>query len=185
MIVTFVFCIADIEKVIIESTSVFPYVGVFQATTGSTAGATTMTALLVALTCATCLSTLAAASRQAWSFGRDEGLPFSAWFRKVSTLNDVGRNANLMFSQITTLGVPIPLNAIWVSLTITIVLSFINLGSTAAFNSIVGLLAGSGGFAYFISIGCVLLKRIRGEELPVGRWSLGRLAIPVNAFALC
>ena len=98
MIVTFVFCITDIEKMINDSTSCFPYVGVFQAAIGSTAGATTMMALLVALTCATCLSTLAAASRQAWPFGRDEGLPFSSWFRKVNTLNDVGRNANLMSS---------------------------------------------------------------------------------------
>ena len=83
------------------------------------------------------------------------------------------------------MGTPIPLNALLFSLSITIILSLINLGSTAAFNSIVGLLAGSGGVAYFISIGCVFLKRIRGDKLPIGRWSLGRLAIPINVCAVC
>ena len=35
-----------------------------------------------------------------------------------------------------------------------------------------------------ISIGCVLLKRIKGEPLPHARWSLGRFGIAINAFAL-
>ena len=83
------------------------------------------------------------------------------------------------------LGTPIPLNAILFSLSITVVLSFINLGSSTAFNSIVGLLAGSGGVSYAISIGCVLLKRLRKEELPPSKFSLGRFAIPINAFAVC
>lgn len=89
-----------------------------------------------------------------------------------------------MSAQIANVGTPIPLNAVVFSLAITVILSLINLGSTTAFNSIVGLLAGSGGVSYAISIGCVLLKRLRGEALPVGRWSLGKLGIPVNAFAM-
>lgn len=91
MIVTFVFCITDIETMIIDSTAVFPYIGVFYAATSSKAGATAMTALLAAMNFAACLSTLAAASRQAWSFGRDEGLPFSHWFRKASHLVSCSR----------------------------------------------------------------------------------------------
>ena len=34
-----------------------------------------------------------------------------------------------------------------------------------------------------ISIGCVLLKRIKGEPLPHARWSLGRYGIWINGFA--
>ena len=93
MIITFVFCITDIQSMIVESTSAFPFVGVFYAVTGSTAGTTVMTALLVAMNMAACLSTLAAASRQTWSFGRDEGLPFSEWFRKVSDSFDLDLTA--------------------------------------------------------------------------------------------
>lgn len=36
-----------------------------------------------------------------------------------------------------------------------------------------------------LSIGCVLLKRLKGEPLPPARWSLGRFGIPINAFAFC
>jgi choline transport protein len=34
-----------------------------------------------------------------------------------------------------------------------------------------------------ISIGCVLLRRLRGQELPLARWSLGRFGLPINMFA--
>ena len=37
---------------------------------------------------------------------------------------------------------------------------------------------------YVISIGCFLLKRLRGERLPPARWSLGRAGAPVNVVAL-
>lgn len=86
-------------------------------------------------------------------------------------------------AQIRTIGVPIPLNAILFSLAVAIIFALINLGSTAAFDSMDGLLAGSGGFSYSISIGCVLLKRIRGQPLPKSHFSLGKFGIPINAFA--
>lgn len=34
-----------------------------------------------------------------------------------------------------------------------------------------------------LSIGCVFLKRLRGEPLPPARWSLGRYGIYINGFA--
>lgn len=62
-------------------------------------------------------------------------------------------------------------------------LCLIQLGSTVAFNiivslSVLGLLS-----TYMISIGCVLLKRIKGEPLPPARWGLGRYGLAINAFA--
>jgi len=60
----------------------------------------------------------------------------------------------------------------------------IQLGSTLVFNiivslSVLGLLS-----TYMISIGCVLLRRIKGQPLPHARWSLGRYGIYINAFGL-
>ncbi len=77
----------------------------------------------------------------------------------------------------------IPFNSVYLTSILTGLLCLINLGSTLAFNiivslSLLGLLS-----TYMISIGCVLLRRIRGQELPPARWSLGRLGLPVNAFA--
>lgn len=103
------------------------------------------------------LSVLAAGSRQAWAFARDDGLPFSGWLRKI-----------------TTVGTPIPLNSIIISLFITCIVSLLNLGSVTAFNSIVGLLSGSGGISYTISISCVLWRRLSGQTLPSSPFSLGK-----------
>jgi choline transport protein len=37
---------------------------------------------------------------------------------------------------------------------------------------------------YTISIGCVALKRLRGQSLPPARWSLGRFGLPINLIAV-
>ena len=77
------------------------------------------------------------------------------------------------------------MNAVYVSSFLSICLLLINLGSTFAFNIIISLNLVAFLATYMISIGCVLLKRIRGEALPPARWSLGRFGLPINAFAVC
>ena len=77
----------------------------------------------------------------------------------------------------------IPFHSVYLTSVLTAVLCLINLGSTLAFNiivslSLLGLLS-----TYMISIGCVLLRRLKGQELPAARWSLGRLGLPINMFA--
>ena len=77
----------------------------------------------------------------------------------------------------------IPFNSVYLTSILTGVLCLINLGSTLAFNiivslSLLGLLS-----TYMISIGCVLLRRLKGQELPPARWSLGRFGLPINMFA--
>lgn len=77
----------------------------------------------------------------------------------------------------------IPFNSVYLTSVLTGVLCLINLGSTLAFNiivslSLLGLLS-----TYMISIGCVLLRRLKGQELPPARWSLGRFGLPINMFA--
>lgn len=83
MTVTFVSCITDYNGMVLESTAVFPYIEIFHIATGSKAGATAMTSIVLILTLCTCLSVLAAASRQVFAFARDKGMPFSPWFSKV------------------------------------------------------------------------------------------------------
>lgn len=71
-----------------------------------------------------------------------------------------------------------------VSLFVTTLLSMINIGSEVALNAVISLTITSLLSAYIMSIGCVLLKRLRGEPLPHHRWSLGRFGMAVNAGAL-
>lgn len=72
-----------------------------------------------------------------------------------------------------------------VSLVVTILLSLINIGSSAALLAIVTLTISAMMSSYIITIGCVLLKRIRGEPLPPHRWTLGRFGMAINIGSLC
>ncbi|KAI6812114.1 GABA permease-like protein [Hortaea werneckii] len=160
MLVTMLFCIGPLEDVI---DSDVPYLLLFN-NTGSTTLSVVLNVILFVLIYAGNITALATCAREMWAFARDRGLPFSSWIGKMNTHWNI------------------PFHSVYATSAACILLSFINFGSTLAFNivvsvSLLGLLS-----TYMISIGCVLRKRIRGEPLPPARWSLGRYGILVNAF---
>lgn len=167
-ILTFLYSIQDVQGQVVNSTAVYPFIDVFATAVGSDAGAIGMTVPMIILSISMCVNAVAAASRQAWSFSRDDGLPFRRLFRKISVVN----------------GTPLPVNAMVASLAIAVVLALLNLGGTAAFNSIMGLVTGAVGLTYALSIGCLLWRRLFGAPLPYARWSLGRYGVWINGFAL-
>lgn len=68
---------------------------------------------------------------------------------------------------------------------ITVVLSLFIIGSPVAFSiltslSLTGLIS-----SYLLAVGCVLAKRIRGEQFPPGRFNLGNLGFVANGIAVC
>ena len=77
----------------------------------------------------------------------------------------------------------VPDNAVYLTSVGSGIICLIDLGSTTAFNIVVSLALLALLSTYMISIGCILLKRIRREELPPARWSLGQWGLPINAFA--
>ena len=77
----------------------------------------------------------------------------------------------------------VPDNAVYLTSVGSGIICLIDLGSTTAFNIVVSLALLALLSTYMISIGCILLKRIRKEELPPARWSLGKWGLPINAFA--
>lgn len=79
----------------------------------------------------------------------------------------------------------IPFNAVYLASILSGVLCLINLGSEFGFNIVISLALLALLSTYMLSIGCVLRKRILNEPLPPARWSLGRLGLPINAFAFC
>lgn len=78
----------------------------------------------------------------------------------------------------------IPVNALLVCLGVSCVISVINFGSDTAFNAVVGVSNAALGFSYIISVGCLRLKRLRGEPLLPCRWSLGKWGGPINDITL-
>ncbi|KAJ5216980.1 hypothetical protein N7468_009988 [Penicillium chermesinum] len=165
MLVTLCFTLGEIDQVL-DSPTGSPFIQIFYNTTRSLTATNAMTAVLVVTLTASTITEVATASRQLWSFARDEGIPFSSFFAYVTP------------------GWNIPLNSVMVSLGVTTLLSMVNIGSEVALNAVISLTITSLMSAYIVSIGCVLLKRLRGEGLPPHRWSLGRFGMAVNIGAL-
>lgn len=165
MMISFCFCITDVAT-IVDSDSNTPVIDVLYTVTGSKAGTIIMGCLLLILNYFASVTTVASASRQCWAFARDKGFPFSRWIEFVRP------------------GWDIPLNAILTVLAISLVLSAIQFGSDVALNAILSVSNAALVFSYLCSIGCVRLKRLRGQPLLPRRWSLGKWGGPINDLAL-
>ncbi|KAL8725582.1 MAG: hypothetical protein Q9181_006364 [Wetmoreana brouardii] len=163
MLVTLCFCISDLESVLKTPTG-YPFIQVFYNATQSTAGATIMTCIMVIVIQCSAVTNMTTASRQLFSFARDQGVPFHAFLRKV--LHDI------------------PLNAILTTTIFSILLVSISFGSTIAFNQLTSLGAVALLASYMISIGSIAWKRICAQPLLPSYFSLGRAGLAVNVGAL-
>lgn len=78
----------------------------------------------------------------------------------------------------------IPLNAILVTLLLSLLISTLNFASDVALSAIISLSNAALIASYMVSIGCIRLKPFRNKPLLPRRWSLGRFGAPVNDAAL-
>ena len=83
MAVTLVFTLGDVDS-LFASVTRQPFIQLFYNATQSYAATNVMTAIVIILLAACCVSEVATASRQIWSFARDGGLPGSSWIAKVT-----------------------------------------------------------------------------------------------------
>lgn len=165
MIVTFLYTMGDPE-VILASPTGFPIIAVFEQATGSVAGATAMTCIIIILGVAGNLTNMAGASRQMFAFARDQGLPANKWLNKVPPRFDV------------------PVNAVLVSTLIAFILHCIAIGSSIAFNIILSIGSVSLITSYMVSLSCITWRRIKGLPLLETRFSLGRAGLVVNIVSI-
>jgi choline transport protein len=86
MAITFCFCVGDTLSVLLTPTGT-PFIQVFLNTTGSVGGATGLTVLMIVIGTFACVAVMATNSRQLFAFARDNGVPFSRIFSKVSVSN--------------------------------------------------------------------------------------------------
>lgn len=160
-LITMLFCIGTLEAAI-ESES--PYLQLV-LNTGSSALAYVLLIILFLLIYSGNITCLATASREVFAFARDKGFPLSRWWSKMNKRRHV------------------PDNAVYFTSVVSGIICLINLGSTVGFNIVVSLNLLALMSTYSVSIGCIALKRLRGEPLPPARWSLGRWGLPINIFA--
>ncbi|OAA81607.1 Amino acid/polyamine transporter I [Akanthomyces lecanii RCEF 1005] len=162
MVITLCFCIGGDLESVTKSPTGFPFMAVFLNSTGSAKSATAMSVFIVAMTIFSNLTMVATASRQLFAFARDRAVPLSPWFANVPA------------------GWDVPINSILTTFLITSLLSLINIGSTAALNSITSLATTSILSSYIVSIGCMIWRRWTNSPLLSSKFSLGRWGLAVN-----
>ncbi|KAK5170645.1 uncharacterized protein LTR77_005234 [Saxophila tyrrhenica] len=164
---TYIFMLYSFGNPVAALTSPYglPFIEIFYNATQSKAGTTAMISLLVAMYIFATFGFVASASRQAWAFSRDNGLPLSRLWRRVDS-----RWA-------------IPTYTIFLTGLINALLGLINIGSSVAFNAIVSLVVSAYLSSYFIPIALMIRKRLRHEPIRFGPWNLGRWGLPVNCVA--
>ncbi|KAH8433215.1 uncharacterized protein LDX57_010849 [Aspergillus melleus] len=165
VLITLCFTMGNVDD-ILETDTGYPFIQVFYNVTKSYPATNAMTSIVTLTIMSSVITEVATASRQLWSFARDGGIPCAKFFSHVTP------------------GWNIPLNAVLVSLALTILLSLINIGSTVALNALITLTIGSLLNSYIVTVACVAWKRISGEPLPPRRWSLGRWGLLINLGAL-
>ena len=126
-----------------------------------------MSAIVIINLTASAIAVLATASRQLWAFARNKGVPFSNWLAPTVLSQDI------------------PMNAISVTLAVTVILSLINIGSSAALNAFFTISTASLMTSYMLTIGCLIIWRLRGHELPPSRFTLGRWGLWINIASMC
>ncbi|EME78277.1 uncharacterized protein MYCFIDRAFT_80709 [Pseudocercospora fijiensis CIRAD86] len=143
-----------------------PFFIVFKGATDSEEATLGFTILVLSMLIMNSVSTMVATSRHLLAFGRDQALFFSPWISKVDPR------------------LKVPLNAIYLTVLFTIVVSFVTITASAAFSTIIGLATSALMSSYLLSIGSLTLKRLRGEQLPNASWSLGKAGLSINCLAL-
>lgn len=163
VLVTYLFALPSVVDAINNPTS-FPFLYVFN-TAVAPVGVTILTSIILLLVVSSNITFGAAASRQMFSFARDQGLPFSGWLATVDKTRHI------------------PANAVLFTCLFTIVVSILYIAADAAFNAIISLYAGSIMATYALSIGSVLYQRLyHPDQLPPAAWSLGRRGGPIVNF---
>ncbi|PYI01627.1 GABA permease [Aspergillus sclerotiicarbonarius CBS 121057] len=79
----------------------------------------------------------------------------------------------------------IPIRALFLVATLVILLSFIQIGSTAAFNAILSLSTLGLYISYLIPLVLLVIKRLTAPgDIPQGTFSLGKWGLPINLVAI-
>lgn len=107
-----------------------------------------MSAVVLMLTWACALGIMTSASRMAWAFARDVGVPFSRHIKKVTKHTRA------------------PVIAIGVVTACACALTLIYIGSPVAFNDVISLTITGFYGSYFVPAALLLYRRIKGEILP-------------------
>lgn len=165
ILVTLLYTMGPIQDVL-DPASGFSFIPAVHYATGSQAATNGIAAIILIMEVCSAISILATASRQTFAFARDNALPFSKSLAHVNSRTQI------------------PVVSVLVSTIITVLLSLINIGSTAAFNAVASVMIAALFTTYILSIASFIRARTLPAGIPPSRFSLGRLGMPINVFAV-
>ena len=158
MIITLLFCLSDLNSALAATdTMYYPFLQIFNSAMSSTTSACVMDGIVLVLAIASSVSVYASASRMLWAFSRDRGMPFDKHLAKVRW------TARLICCLVLSLGQlsnnSLPVVAILTTLTITMLLSLIVLGSAVALSALLSLVIAALYSSYLLVCSLILWRR--------------------------
>lgn len=165
MLISFLYNMGDLEAAL-NAASGFPFLTAIQHATGSVAATNGVAAIILIMEVCSAIGILATASRQTFAFARDNALPFSR------SLAHVNKRTH------------IPIVSVLVSTIITVLLSLINIGSTAAFNAVASVMIAALFATYILSILAFIRARFQPGGIRPSRFSLGKFGLAINVFSV-
>lgn len=160
-IIGFVYCIVllfslgDLNSLLVSSTG-FPFMQLFLNATNNKAGATIMTLIVSLVATAANAAGLTSTSRTFWAFARDRAMPGSRYFADVHPT------------------LKVPVRMIVLISVLEMLLGFIYLGNTTAFNAVLSMAILGMYLSYVLPIVYMLLFGRNGTHVP-GPFRLGRV----------
>lgn len=165
-LIAILYCMGDYTEAVTSPTG-YPIITIAYQATGSKPATFVLMAMGMLPGWIALFNGLASVTRLTWAFARDNGLPFSDFFSVVDPTYKI------------------PLRALCLVASCTFVLSFIQIGSTAAFNAVLSLSTLGLYISYLIPLILLVLKRFTSPwNIPQGTFSLGKFGLPMNLLAI-
>ncbi|CAG8157253.1 unnamed protein product [Penicillium nalgiovense] len=165
-LIAILYCMGDYTEAVASPTG-YPIITIAYQATGSKAATYVLMAMGMLPGWIALFNGLASVTRLTWAFARDNGLPFSDFFAVVDPTYKI------------------PLRALFLVASCIFALSFIQIGSTAAFNAILSLSTLGLYISYLIPLVLLVLKRFTApQDIPRGTFSLGKFGLPMNLLAI-
>ncbi|KAJ5503725.1 hypothetical protein N7463_006599 [Penicillium fimorum] len=165
MLITLLYNMGDLQDVL-ATASGFSFLPAVNHATGSVAATNGVAAIILVMEVCSAIGILATVSRQTFAFARDDALPFSKHLAHVNRRTQI------------------PVCSVLVSTIITVLLSLINIGSTAAFNAVASVMIAALFTTYILSIAAIIRVRFQPGGIPPSRFSLGIFGFAINVFSL-
>ncbi|EEA25937.1 hypothetical protein TMatcc_005813 [Talaromyces marneffei ATCC 18224] len=165
--VAILFCMGDIDAALSTDTG-YPIIEILRFITGSAAASTAMTGTIILMATLATVALFPSSTRMVWSLARDKAIPFHKYLSEVNPRTQLPQRSILTTSAI------------------LILLGFINIGSTAAFNAILSLSVLGIQISYAVPVAVMLWRRLSSEKttLAYGPWKLGRYGVAINAISM-